>query len=355
MPVKTLSRPEVFLGRLQQIPRREKQRIWGLCLSELRYLKTAPWLPAGATEIKHGYELTTLRSTLRDYRNAIRERLGVTHPALDFLRVSNADVAEYRENYQRQLIDDQSTLRPIDGEALVDVATSVLERAQFEKPFTVAAALCLVTGRRPWEIGCTAVLSKGAGRAKHLRHATGSTLRFSGQAKTKGSDNAQLSPYDIPVLADRDLILDAFEQMRRNYAFDLIETNKQFNRYVGKEINTASQRLFKDQHGVPLTAKDARSAYAAIASSWFRPDDVSLNVFFSRILGHTELDSRTSLSYIDFYEIGEKRELVRDRKSAVKQMMADYEKLIRSERDPELKAAYQTQLDFLRSTLPAVK
>lgn len=341
------SRIDLFVQRLSEIPVTDRDRIWGLCMQEKRHLKETPWLPAGGSELRRGYAPTSLRSVLRDYRNAIRRALGKNNPALDFLKSSVAEVADYRKRYAMQLVQDHTNQRGIDAEALVDIAEGILRSADVRPAFQIAAALCLVTGRRPWELGCTGSFKRRSAKRLHLDPARGRTLLFDGQAKTKDATSAQTAPYDIPVLVDPAIVLSAFAAMRAKHPFAAIKTGKQFNGYAGKEINEEARRLFKDAERRSLTAKDCRAAYATIAYSWLAPETISENAYFAKILGHAYLDTKSSLSYIDFYLVGEKRAFGQDQRTSIRDGIADLKKLIKRERDPKIRAGYQRNLELL--------
>jgi len=371
-----LARPDDFVRRLAAIPKDDSKRIWGLCMSELKYLKTTPLkMDLRDGDIQHGYKLTALRSALTGYRNAIRSSLGKDHIALRYLRPSAEDQESYKELYNEQLVDDHSNLRPIDAEHLVDTAEALIKDYERTRPFALAAAIALVTGRRSYEVACTGSFAETKGEAKassrfriqktlaegklktlgrrsieHLRIARPQTLVFSGQLKTRGAADAQLPPYEIPTLIDPNLIRAAHDAMHRRYPFAEITDNKQFNGHVRKEINTAA-RVFEDAtlNHKPLTSKDLRSAYATIAYSWYGPETVSMNVFFARILGHADLDVQTSLSYVDFYPLGEKTLFARRRNSGNKEDVAVLQRLLDRERDPLQQQYLQGRIAVLRA------
>ncbi len=345
----------MFISRLHKVKRSEHESIWGLCLAEIKHLKTAPWYRHGAREPSYGYSTTTLRSVLTRYRNAVRTHLGKTHPALHYLKPSHADQDTVKVAYTESIVEQHTNLRPIDPDDLVARALNVLRNADSSNPFALAAALIAVTGRRAYEIGCIGTLAKRRrGRiSKLLTPATGNTLVFSGQAKTRGADTAQTTPYEIPVLADPGLVLRAFERLRKAYSLEADIGYIAFNRGAGKRISEYSRRLFADASPFrkPLNAKDLRAAYATIAFSWYAPKDVSLNVYVARILGHSHLDVKTSISYIDFYPIGHKHEFVTDYNRAARDAVTELHAEAIREHDAHRRAQLEERIAILRSTI----
>lgn len=334
----------------------EDRKIWGVCLSELRHLKLTEWVPSTSkfsTPEAKRYELTTLRSVLRDYRNAVRKEFGARHPALQYLRVSLSDQYEYRNKYRATLVAQQQDLRPIDPDEILDIAETVLREADTRPVFQVAAALIPVTGRRPYEIGCRANFYPGRARSNFFAYAKGYTVIFSGQAKTRGAKNAQTGPYEIPVLLDPRLVMNAFKTMRRRYPFERIKSNVAFNRYVGKEINSAARQLFHDatQHRLSLTAKSLRDVYLAIALRWYRPESVTDNAFGARILGHAELDTQTVQAYRKMYIIGEKRDTVIEKRRSTRATIAELKRAQEATADTATRAYLEERIALLAASL----
>jgi hypothetical protein len=93
------------------------------------------------------------------YRKAVRDSLGESHPAFKYLRLSNEDMEEYREDYRGKIAEDHINLRPIDDEALVGIAVDIAKRAETVDPLELAGALLLLTGRRTVEALKTATFS----------------------------------------------------------------------------------------------------------------------------------------------------------------------------------------------------
>ena len=321
----SLARIDDFKERLLEIPGDDRNRIWSIALNELKHLKTTSWFPPGAKEPAQGYALTTLRSVLSDYRNAIREdeRLGPEHAVLEFLRPSTRDQQTVREESLDAVLERgaKENRRPIDPEELVDMAVRMLDAPAIGDRLPIkAAALALLTGRRTVELFRGRLEMWNDSEADPmLAGAEGGTLRFTGQAKAKG--DGPVAPYDIPVLADPARVLSAFQQLISEYpAIENLEQrfpdesaaqiNKRLDSKVASQMGEYVRTAFSDNRGGTLTPKDLRGVYAATAWEWFAREQSpppSYNAFVAKILGHNEKDVGTALSYQTFYTVGESR------------------------------------------------
>jgi integrase len=348
-----LERIPEFIADLRAIPKRETDRIWGRCLAEIKHLRTGKWYPnRGAILNKRGirdeqgrvyvlgYDDTTLRSVLRDYRNAIREAFGDKHPALRYVKPSAKTQIEVKAEQDERIYAMHNNLRPISCDDLVDTADRLISSPQANAPLVVAAALLLLTGRRPWEI-----LVSGS-----FERVSEDTLIFAGQAKTRGRESAQIDPYAIPVLTDPDRILTAFKSVRDRYDLTGLDYKAAHNRY-SKTLGQYTRQYFADERGQYITPSDLRAAYATIAFEWFAPEDVSLNAYFARILGHSEFDFITSLSYCTFYPIGEKRDFVRDFRRGTKEAIELQQVLLDHEPDAKQREYIQGRINKFEQVL----
>lgn len=350
-----LERIDYFIAKLRALPKSDRDRIWGLCLAEIRHLKTGKWFPPGAVEPQYGYKTTSLRSVLTDYRNAVREQIGKSHLALKFLKPSLADTDAVNTEYAKTVVKRHTALRPIDADDIVARAVTIMQHAARFGPFALAAAIIAVTGRRPWEIAhgnLEAVRRRGRVPRYHAL-TEGKTLKFSGQAKRvkRGYNAPPAPPYEIPVLADPALILESFELLHTLYPFRRIKDNTAFNRSPGKRIAEAAERYFSDAKRRPLTAKDLRETYATIAYAWYCPDDVSMNVYKGHILGHDESDVRTSLSYYSSYLLGQRDAFQHDFRVSATEAIEKLERQKRRAPDPTRKEQLQNRIALFRSAL----
>jgi len=274
----------------------DQRRVWGVCMAELRYLKRL-------------YATSTRRGYLSAYRAAVQEQFGDEHPALGFLKLSRYDESAVETGEARRISEQLNNLVEIDADELVRAAVRLLGGTEY----AIATGLLLLTGRRPVEILNTGALAPSQAR---------NMVKFSGQAKTRGAASARTEPYDIPVLAKPAMVLGAFEKLRS--ALDKSDPDR--GRCPGRGarrgdyLSYQAARNFADKQGNPARPKDLRAMYAAICYSRFCPRKVSLNAFYSYILGHSELDFGTGLSYLRYYVAGKRGEAV----AAEKVAMAGY-------------------------------
>jgi hypothetical protein len=56
-----------------------------------------------------------------------------------------------------------------------------------------------------------------------------------------------------------------------------------------------------DEHGIQLTPKDLRAAYAEIAFNYFAPPTITKLAFFHQVLGHSPTEDTSAMSYLRFY------------------------------------------------------
>ena len=251
--------------------------VWGVCMAELRYLKMS-------------YETSTRRGYLSEYRKAVRRKFGAKHAALRFLKLSASDESDVEIGDARRILEQHHNLVEIDAEALIGAAVQLIRGADY----AIAAGLLLLTGRRSVEI-----LSKGNFEMSTKRQ----MLIFSGQAKTRGAKTARTEAYDIPVLARPALIMEAFRKLRGSLG-DVEPRRRRGDVYLGYHV----ARYFRDKTGEAARPKDLRAMYAAICYAKFCPKTISLNAYYSKILGHSELDFGTGLSYLKYYVAGKHRE-----------------------------------------------
>jgi hypothetical protein len=163
-PLTVRERIPRFLAKLQAIPLTEKRRISGFVGQEKR-------------ELFELYKIRYVRSSLTDYRNAVRAAFGADHPAVTYLHLNETDVADVNESDRAQVRYRQTALRPIDPDRLIDIAVQLIASTSM---YEIGMGIALLCGRRPFEIFNTGAIELDPDRpADHLR--------FFGQAKTKGS------------------------------------------------------------------------------------------------------------------------------------------------------------------------
>jgi hypothetical protein len=255
-------------------------------------------------EMRHHQDRTpaTIKLYVTKYRNAIRERFGADAPALNYVRHNPDVMAEVRTAYKARVATEHRSLIPMPTwRELREAAIALLDSPD---PLEIVAGLLLVTGRRSYEICCTASFdlvpiagTKGFDRWH---------LAFSGQAKTRGAAGTKAGEtYVIPCLANAPTVRRAFMRFRASpLAAGLAGLDGEtFSQRIAHRLNNTAKlalgRYFSD--GAPFTPKSLRSLYAEIAFKNFAQPDRSKSAFFADVLGHQEWDLETSLSYFDFY------------------------------------------------------
>lgn len=349
----TQDRIDEFVSKLSKLGKK-RDAIRALCMGERNFLKNAKYIKRG-DETKTPVTLSIARrhNLLVRYRAAITERFGEDHPALEYMRLTGTTTieqdgkqVEVPEHEARNAVTREDVIarhvdrRPIDADAHIDRAFVILEatKAGLPRPvLSIAAALIAVTGRRPIEILLTGEFKrvKKADRTlfdSSIPAAKRWTLLFDGQAKTRGAESARNEPYEIPVLADPELVLHVFKQLRERYDLSGL-TSKQVSDRTSKELGGYAKRSFLDaaKTAQPLNPKALRAAYATIAYEWYAPDAQSWNSYTARLLGHSAQDLVTSFSYDQFWPVGSKREYERHIHAAARETL----KLLRDRRSNE--------------------
>lgn len=130
-------------------------------------------------------------------------------------------------------------------------------------------------------------------------------LTFKGQLKTKGGPNTMSGRgFVIPVLEEADKVLKAFRELRAspkgrewmNAPEGVLKStlNNAFNKAL---TDSPIAKVWPDK--APLSLKELRGLYAEIAYVNFGPR-TTRGPYFSRILGHSEEDETTALSYMRY-------------------------------------------------------
>ncbi|WP_197516733.1 protelomerase family protein [Nocardia sp. 852002-51101_SCH5132738] len=236
------------------------------------------------------YSVLTNRNLVAAYRHALAEKFGEFSEASKYMRYSPARKEEYDKHQAEARKAKHRDVRPLDPDEFVNTALVLLGEVMFERwsnPKAIAA-LCALTGRRPVEVALRGQFTPVEGSKYEVV--------FSGQAKTRDPGRADMS-YVIPILGDRDTVLQALEELRSKVDQNI--DNKQFSAKYNKEIGLASKKAFQDGDGKPLIPSDLREAYAAVAYYEFADRNVLDIAYKSEILGHKFID--TTLDYLGFY------------------------------------------------------
>ena len=288
-------------------PLTDDKAIKELCDAELVYLRECLGIKYSFNEeglhddVIEG-SVSGLHKQLTSYRNAVISQIPFTeensykvlkvrkyvtyHKAFKHLVKLPIERAVRSEAQLTQIYEDQSVLIPIDPDDLILKACELLKSESY---LCVALGLMLLTGRRATEILKTAVMNVQ----------TDSTVIFAGQLKTKDSENAQTTPYEIPVLTDSQTVIEALAKLRQLRDFSAL-SNEAVHSRTNKSLNESVKRHFKGL--IPdIKVASLRSAYACIARHFYDPDEVgSVAAYYAFILGHSKKDVTTAQSYIDF-------------------------------------------------------
>lgn len=236
------------------------------------------------------FSALTNRNLITAYRHVLTEKFGAYSPVSAYLRYSPARKEEYDRHQAEARKAKHQDVRPLDPDTYVDTALIMLGEVMFRRwsnPKAIAA-LCALTGRRPVEVALRGHFTP----VPDSRH----QVVFSGQAKTRDAERAQAS-YVIPILGDRDMVLEAIKKLREEVDQNL--ENKEFSAKYNKEIGLASKKAFHDGNGNPLIPSDLREAYATVAYYEFADRNVLDIAYKCEILGHKFID--TTLDYLGFY------------------------------------------------------
>lgn len=235
---------------------------------------------------------TTYRNYLKNNIDANLEKKGVNllNIALSILRLTTEQQQEFISDKNANIKKDKSNLRLIYNVGnYLDTSILLLSSPHL---YDNLIGLAAVTGRRIAEIACTAEFKK----------IDAENMIFDGQLKTKG--RIDVLPYQIPVLCDPDLIIDRLKfirDLRPNFINQMQLFHDSCSSRLSKKVKKVYRELFE---GIPKT-KDLRAIYALICFIRYNKKEenkhIDRDVYFSRILGHSEDDINTCASYVDFY------------------------------------------------------
>jgi hypothetical protein len=212
---------------------------------------------------------------------------------LSILKLNEKQQREFKGAHRAEISYGQSNLRKIyNVENYLNTAISLLSAVSVYDRILGLAAL---TGRRPAEIACSAVLARVADNKY--------AALFTGQLKTK--NRTDIAAYEIPLLYDYDAIAKTLADVREGKP-QFIDKPVLFNDLASSDLSARVKRRFAGLFEGEIKVKNLRAIYALLAFNQFkeRAEDgyvtISMNMFFSKILGHGEHDAVTCGSYIDF-------------------------------------------------------
>ena len=173
---------------------------------------------------------------------------------------------------------------------VIDAALAALSSTS---TWEVAAAIILLTGRRPTEI-----LKSG-----DFTQVGAYQLEFSGQLKSRG----QKTTYEIYCLARSHLLIDAFTRFRRIASVRELQEaeNTAVDSRLNATVNRAVRAVFSEDilpaplGETQLSAKNLRAAYVNMAYHLFGTPETSIGSFAEDFLGHQNAGS--AASYEDYY------------------------------------------------------
>ena len=234
--------------------------------------------------------LTTLRRYYTYYRNICREVLDkktnklILGTCLEILNLTFEETVYLNDQYSKKVASEHRSLRPLKNhDQMILKAVDLLgEMSIYDRILGLA---CL-TGRRAAEIACTA-------KFQALRK---DWMLFDGQLKGK---TRLLHTYEIPVLAESTLIVDAIKRVREQRP-QWVDNTILFHDCGSRELSLRVKKHFSEFIDNPAV-KDLRAAYAVVCYDKFGTVRKAKTRFFSEILGHGQDDNITGQSYIDFY------------------------------------------------------
>lgn len=262
----------------------------------------------------------TLKNYITKYRNEIRLLYGEDHFALDVVKAPQELTEQVNAEYLTTITNKHR--RQVGILHWREIVSRARELIALDDPMMIGIGLLVLTGRRPIEVFCYGSVERQP-LSNGIRGAFEKwAVSFSGQAKTKGRRGTMFGQaFPIPVLAPAAEIIAAWRRMRsspdassllnvadrsgpstREVAWEDMN-GEDFNRSIQTPLGRHVQRLFIDlwPDSEALTATCFRALYAEIAYRTFATPQISQNSYYAAVLGHTEKDLETSLSYIDYY------------------------------------------------------
>jgi integrase len=244
----------------------------------------------------------SLKRYLTMYRNYLKDKISdsklVENQSLIKLLLSTLILSydqqkEFKKAHNVEVSEGQSNLRKIyDVEKYINVSIGLLDAVSV---YDRIIGLCALTGRRPAEIATSAVFSTVDNNERQAI--------FTGQLKVK--DRIDIAPYNIPLLYDYEPIAKTLTSIREAKP-QFIGNPLLFNGIASSELSARVKKHFSGLIEGTIKLKNLRAIYALLAFDLMKKQitdgyiTVSMNSYFSKILGHSEDDVVTCGSYIDF-------------------------------------------------------
>lgn len=244
----------------------------------------------------------SLKRYLTMYRNYLKDKIGTNKQVenqfllkllLSILTLNYEQQKEFKKAHNVEISEGQSNLRKIyDVEKYIDVSIGLLDAISV---YDRIIGLCALTGRRPAEIATSAIFLPVDSNER--------LAIFAGQLKIK--DRIGVSPYRIPLLHDYTPIAKTLSSVREAKP-QFAGNPPLFNAIASSELSARVKKHFAGLIEGTIQIKNLRSIYALLSFDLIRKQSndgyvtVSMNSYFSKILGHSEDDVVTCGSYIDF-------------------------------------------------------
>lgn len=257
---------------------------------------------------------STKKLYMSKFRKGIRDRLAeaeqneerrkrVDADLMEIIRIDPGILSKLHQDYQAKVKETNSDLTLVpDWEWIVKMLHHMLESKDME---TRIIALMGLTGRRFREILQGGELGYVWKETDHGRVRQRYLLTFNGQMKTRGGENTMADrDFPIPILAEADKIVKAFREVRESSEGKAWKAapdgvvKSTLNNAFNKKLAASPLAKFWPE-GAPLSLKELRALYAEIAYVNFGPR-TTRGPYFSRILGHSETDETTALSYMRY-------------------------------------------------------
>lgn len=217
--------------------------------------------------------------------------------------------AEINAGYREKIVSNTRKLVFVPNyERIVKAARSWLDGESDELR---AIAIMLLTGRRFYEVLVAGTFAPTTVLVE-LPHGRGRVvptwrMDFSGQLKTREGEGTKFNTlYNIPTLAPVKLIVAAVERLRSSSLGRTASSMGQ--EYANTHLNPALNKALTGSKiaelwpkGAELSIKSLRALYAEICFKHHAPAGVHKDAYFAEILGHSEGNLNTALSYVRFY------------------------------------------------------
>ena len=288
-----------------QIRKATPAEVREICLREVAYTYETSETNGGRkwafSQLRHGYEagrellhLLTLYGnhdivgTVQKVRNQFTEDQLKAFVVLVSLRLKPEDRVEYKaesnKTVSRDMVFTGNRRAILSVDRYMEIGQSLLTATSY---LSRILALSALTGRRTFEIACTATFRK-VDRNK---------LLFSGQAKTR---DREVDDYVIPCLCEADEAIKCLESIRRDKP-ELVEHPELFHNRCAKDLHKKANPLFREVFSDGTAKpKDLRSAYATICFTVIDEEKTGKAFYLAQILGHDPSIPDTALAYDDF-------------------------------------------------------